>query len=108
MTCLACNDLGTLRREDPQGLAYTEDCPDCGRGLTPGDPEMAGPDHLTEGSAGITLRDWFAEQALARMAPPRGANARLSARLAYEVADAMLAERERSAELPWSPTRKAS
>jgi hypothetical protein len=44
-------------------------------------------------AAGMSLRDWFAGQALATLQPHW--DAKPLAKAAYEVADAMLAERER-------------
>ena len=45
---------------------------------------------------GMSLRDWFAGQALASMAHPQNiGEPKISAKMAYEVADAMLAEREK-------------
>lgn len=59
--------------------------------------------HTPEHEPGMTLRDWFAGQAIAAIAVTwRGtlgdiddATARLTAQSAYEIADHMLAERER-------------
>jgi len=60
-----------------------------------------------EASPGMTLRDWFASQALAStlsnieeqvfidLTAPDSRACRVFARVAYAVADAMLAERER-------------
>ena len=45
---------------------------------------------------GMSLRDWFAGQALASMAHPQDiGEPKISATLAYAVADAMLAAREK-------------
>jgi hypothetical protein len=46
-----------------------------------------------DGSKGMTLRDWFAGQFLTSLAPPPDVSARAVATKAYEVADAMIAER---------------
>jgi hypothetical protein len=43
--------------------------------------------------AGLTLRDWFAGQALSGLASIRPKE--MAAKISYEVADAMLAEREK-------------
>jgi hypothetical protein len=51
----------------------------------------AEPVFTTEG--GMTLRDWFAGQALAGMVPEAAKN---KAEAAYAIADAMLAERSKS------------
>ena len=52
-----------------------------------------------EEQTGMTLRDWFAGQALVGIAPKLAdamqPNNKLAAKHAYEVADAMLKERER-------------
>lgn len=46
---------------------------------------------------GMTLRDWFAGQALAgRMINGFASGADIHARVSYELADAMLAERQRN------------
>lgn len=50
------------------------------------------------GADGMTLRDWFAGQALTRVLiewPLDGKNKTIVARQCYELADAMLAERSR-------------
>jgi hypothetical protein len=50
-----------------------------------------------QGGTGMTLRDYFAGQALAAIQAP-GQKAPEFARLAYKLADAMLAEREKEAQ----------
>ena len=60
--------------------------------------------HFPELSDGLTLRDWFAGQALSSgyvlknsiRARPEGGGKEFAARACYALADAMLAERERS------------
>lgn len=67
----------------------------------PAFPEVPGDFNAYEGRAGMTLRDWFAGQALASViaalqrepAFDLERSLRLAARGAYIVADAMLAER---------------
>lgn len=57
-----------------------------------------GRDHDDDGT-GMSLRDWFAGQALAMTAPAYvnlPESAEILARRCYAVADAMLAERERA------------
>ena len=51
-------------------------------------------DGLGTGSKGMTLRDWFAGQALAGLRVNDYEKFENAARHAYEIADAMLAERE--------------
>lgn len=54
--------------------------------------------HKVVSSGGMTLRDWFAGQALAgKLQGIGGFNPELSAQSAYLYADAMIAERERKA-----------
>lgn len=49
-----------------------------------------------EGSPGMSLRDWFAGQAVVGLLQSRAVpNATMYAKDAYRVADAMLAEREK-------------
>ncbi len=48
-------------------------------------------DELVEGAGGMSLRDWFAGQALVRVG---GRNVEETAMAAYDVADAMLARRD--------------
>lgn len=65
-----------------------------------GGPIRTGVDTFSFSSAGMTLRDYFAGQALAGLASATndqgdwtGADAQSVAHTAYEIADAMLAER---------------
>ena len=53
-------------------------------------------DANVNGQAGMTLRDWFAGQALSGLCVDEYSSVKTGARRAYELADAMLAERERT------------
>lgn len=65
----------------------------------PAFPEVPGDFNEYEGRPGMTLRDWFAGQALAGLSTgaanyvPDEAERTLAAQVAYRLADAMLAER---------------
>jgi hypothetical protein len=52
------------------------------------------PEHGS-GYAGMTLRDWFAGQALSNMYTHEAEDSTAVARWAYQIADAMLAERSK-------------
>ena len=68
------------------------DCPRC----HPGGPEVRGTGYLRYGKAGMTLRDYFASKAMeALIAKPQNYNYQTISRESYEIADAMLAEREK-------------
>lgn len=58
-----------------------------------GGPAFGHGDHTHGGAPGMSLRDWFAGQALAGLISPEYANAEIAAETAYMVADAMLAAR---------------
>lgn len=66
--------------------------------------EYAFPQSLQAGdramsTGGLTLRDYFAAQAMAGfLAIPGGVNPEMEANLAYRIADAMLAERAKGGE----------
>ena len=52
-------------------------------------------DYTGDGSPGMTLRDWFAGQALAFLSDPASSGeTNYTARYAYAIADAMIAARE--------------
>lgn len=63
------------------------------------DPNMINPMSVAEyesAASGMTLRDWFAGQFLCGRAAVTGSvDARYDAVMAYEVADAMLSERDK-------------
>lgn len=62
------------------------------------------PDNFKLAEPGMSLRDWFAGQVLPKaldlsiLLPGTGSPAPSAAKMAYEIADAMLAEREKSYE----------
>jgi hypothetical protein len=64
-----------------------------------GGPAFAHGDHTNGGHPGMSLRDWFAGQALAGLlASNQGQNQNELAWLAYAAADAMLAARKTEGE----------
>ena len=50
-------------------------------------------DYVTIGHPGMTLRDWFAGQALAHQYTQHDGDSKMAAAWAYAIADAMIAER---------------
>lgn len=58
-----------------------------------GGPAFPVTDYCDEKPSGMTLRDYFAGQALAGLLHTPPFDAETNARIAYQVADAMLAER---------------
>ena len=63
--------------------------------LNDGGPAFPHPHEDYRGQRGMSLRDWFAGQALEKASAPRSLSADDIAKRAYYIADAMLAEREK-------------
>jgi hypothetical protein len=61
---------------------------------------MTRPEDTAHGWDGVTLRDWFAGQVIASVKSwhPTDRRGKSSAQIAYEIADAMLAERDKCPE----------
>lgn len=61
----------------------------------PAFPQLAEIGDMRCSDGGMTLRDWFAGQAIAGMAYRGGGGEELTAHCAYKLADAMLAKRNK-------------
>ena len=102
LTCRARNVLRSANIHTIEALADTPDIKllalrSCGRQTLRQLRRAVENKPLPKAMEVPAMRDWFAGQALASMAHPKDiAEPKISATLAYQVADAMLAEREKA------------